>query len=55
MTFPRHGDVSELVEGARLEIVYTYKTRILGSNPSISAIYLTFNPNFIHPILQEFT
>jgi hypothetical protein len=50
MNFPRRGDVSELAEGARLEIVYMCKTRILGSNPSISAIPL-FEPSFPHKIL----
>ena len=34
----RYGEMSELVEGARLEIVYTRK-RIEGSNPFLSAIH----------------
>ncbi len=54
MTFQRRGDVSELAEGARLEIVCMCKTRTLGSNPSISAInfnnhllsYTIFNKEF---------
>ena len=44
MTFHERGDVSELAEGARLEIVYMCKTRILGSNPSISATHFNFHP-----------
>ena len=31
------GEVAELAEGARLEIVYTASNRIEGSNPSLSA------------------
>ena len=33
--------MSELVEGARLESVYTGKPCIEGSNPSLSAMILT--------------
>ncbi len=47
MTFHARGDVSELAEGARLEIVYMCKTRILGSNPSISAIHFNIHPPMI--------
>ena len=32
--------MAELVEGARLEIVYTHNTGIEGSNPSLSAIII---------------
>ena len=32
--------MAELVEGARLEIEYAGKTRIEGSNPSLSAIFV---------------
>ena len=38
-----HGEVSELAEGARLEIVCTVYSGTEGSNPSLSAI-LTDNP-----------
>ena len=52
MTFHTSGDVSELVEGARLEIVYMCKTRILGSNPSISATHF-YNHPLSHTILNK--
>ncbi len=51
--FPRRGDVSELAEGARLEIVYMCKTRILGSNPSISAILHSLKQSSKDKFLQE--
>ena len=53
MTFHPCGDVSELAEGARLEIVYMCKTRILGSNPSISAIRYQQIFNFFHRFFKE--
>jgi hypothetical protein len=34
-----HGEMPELAEGARLEIVCTPKRCTEGSNPSLSAIY----------------
>ncbi|GEM_PF-755876 len=52
MTFHTRGDVSELAEGARLEIVYMCKTRILGSNPSISATHF-YNHPLSHTILNK--
>ncbi len=53
MAFPISGDVSELAEGARLEIVCTCKTRTLGSNPSISAIRYQQIFNFFHRFFKE--
>ncbi|CAN2042906.1 hypothetical protein GMMP15_90044 [Candidatus Magnetomoraceae bacterium gMMP-15] len=37
-----NGEMSELVEGARLEIVCTVKSGTEGSNPSLSAIFFPF-------------
>jgi hypothetical protein len=53
MTIPFRGDVSELAEGARLEIVCMCKTRTLGSNPSISATYYN-NPSILDITIQEY-
>ena len=33
--------MAEMVEGARLESEYTVKSRIMGSNPILSAIKIT--------------
>ncbi len=52
MTCHERGDVSELAEGARLEIVYMCKTRILGSNPSISATHF-YNHPLLHTIFNK--
>ena len=38
--FFRCGEMSELAEGARLEIVCTAKSGTEGSNPSLSAIFI---------------
>ena len=54
MTFHPCGDVSELAEGARLEIVYMCKTRILGSNPSISATHFNNHPLSTTVSFKEF-
>ena len=53
MTTLSRGDVSELAEGARLEIVYMCKTRILGSNPSISAILCQPFQSIINKLYKE--
>ena len=37
--FAKYGEVAELAEGARLEIVYTVSNGIEGSNPSLSATF----------------
>lgn len=55
MTFHRRGDVSELAEGARLEIVCMCKTRTLGSNPSISATSFNNHPLSDTILDKEFT
>ncbi len=54
MTFHLRGDVSELAEGARLEIVYMCKTRILGSNPSISATHFINHPFSYWTLSKEY-
>jgi hypothetical protein len=42
--------MSELAEGARLEIVYAAKSGIEGSNPSLSAI---FSSKFLYKNLEN--
>ncbi len=49
-----HGEMSELAEGARLEIVCAVKSGTEGSNPSLSAIrflVLKHNPEYPPPSL----
>ena len=41
----KHGEMSELAEGARLEIVCAVKSGTEGSNPSLSAI-LVYEANW---------
>jgi hypothetical protein len=43
------GEVSELAEGARLEIVLVGKTCHVGSNPTLSAMNVTFGFGGIPP------